>query len=369
MKKIIPILFLLLLLKPCVEAQNKKGFTIEGCIPGMKDGIVVAVLSADDNERPTLAEDTVRNGCFKLRGIVTHPTLCTLITNNLENSSKTTNGEQANIHWTYTDVFVDNVPMRVVADAYDSIPVNAPVSKHFVVEGGKVQEDFNTYNRMLIAEKEAGKETTDSVLMQLQLKFIHSNPQSTISVMLANNLLQGAYRLQREQILDLQKSIVSASQDTVRLAEFHKNLVLALRSSVNSDLVNLPLFDLEGKNRNLTEVIPKGKYVLIDFWASWCGICLMAIPDIKKVAAQYPDNFIVVGISADTNLQAWKNSIKKEKLGWEQYVLTPEGIKGLKEKYLVAGVPYYLIVDPQGKVVNSPANAEDITKKINQFCK
>ncbi|OJU50571.1 MAG: hypothetical protein BGN96_08490 [Bacteroidales bacterium 45-6] len=368
MKRIITIIVLLVLLKPCVEAQNK-GFTLEGCIPGMKDGIVVALLSAEDNERPTLAEDTVRNGCFKLRGSVPHPTLCTLITNNLENAPKTANGEQANIHWTYTDVFVDNAPMRVVTDHYDSIPVNEPVTKHFAVEGGKVQEDFNTYNRMLLTEKEKGKELSDSALMQLQIKFIHSNPQSAMSVVLANNLLQGAYRLQREQILDLQKAITSVPDDTIRLAEFRKNSALALRSAVNSDLVNLPLFDLNGKSRNLTEVIPKGKYVLIDFWASWCSICLMAIPDIKKVAARYPDNFAVVGISADTNLQAWKNSIKKEKLGWEQYLLTPEGLKGLKEKYLVAGVPYYLIVDPQGKVVNSPVNAEDITKHVNQFCK
>lgn len=368
MKKIITILLLLSIWKPSVEGQNK-GFTIEGSIPGIKDGITVALLSDESNERPTLAEDTVRNGYFKLQGNVAHPTLCTLITNNLNIVSKAKTGEEPAIHWTYTTVFVDNVPMHFHADAYDSITLDDPIGKHFVVEGGKVQSDFNAYNRMLLAQKEKGKDMTDSILMQIQMKFIHLHPESVVSVMLANNLLQGAYRLHREQILDLQKSIVSAPEDPKRLAEFRKNSNLALRSAVNSDIVDLSLYDIHGNTCKLTEVIPKGKYVLIDFWASWCSICLVGIPEIVKIATQHPDDFTVIGISSDTNTQAWKNSIRKENLSWKQYILTPEGQQGLKEKYLVAGVPYYLIVDPEGKVINSPANPEEIKNQINKLCK
>lgn len=368
MKKIIAIILLLFITKMKIDAQERS-FVIEGCIPGMKDGISISLINSETAESLLMVEDTVRNGCFKLTGRVEHPTKCCLTTNNLRILSPEEIEKGQNIKWTYTTIFVDNVPMNFEAESYDSIPVDAPIGKDFKVTGGSVQSDYNEYNLMLLAEAEKNKEVNDSILHNLQLKFIHSHPNSTVSVMLANDMLQIGYRLHKEQIIELEKAIVSAPEDPKRFVEFQKNCQTAKRSAVSSSIVNLSLHDINGKACNLTDVVPKGKYVLIDFWASWCGICLEGIPEIKNIAKQHPDDFIVIGISADTKIQAWKNSIKKEGLTWKQYILTPQGLKDFSAKYLTRGVPYYLIVNPQGNVINAPEHPEDIKNQIDTLCK
>lgn len=351
-----------------VDAQERS-FVIEGCIPGMKNGITVSLINSETTKSQVLAEDTVQNGCFKLSGSVEHPTKCCLITNNLNILSSEEFEKGQNIKWTYTNIFVDNIPMNFKAESYDSISVDTPIGEHFQMTGGTVQADYNEYNLMLLAEKEKNKEMNDSTLYNLQLKFIHSHPNSTVSVMLANDMLQIGYRLHKEQIIELEKAIVSAPEDPKRFAEFQKNCQIAKKSALSNSIVNLSLNDTNGKACNLIDVVPRGKYVLIDFWASWCSICLAGIPEIKNIAKQHPDDFVVIGISADTKTQAWKDSIKKEGLTWKQYMLTPQGLKDLSAKYLTRGVPYYLIVNPHGNVINAPGHPEDIKNQIDTLCK
>ncbi len=363
MKKNILFVLLLLIIQIKMDAQNKS-FTIESRIPGMKDGIVVCLSNSESGESEILAQDTVKNGSFRLVGSVEHPIKCCLTTNNLAILSPQEQENAQNIRWTYTDLLVDNVPMIFKAENYDSISVDEPIGKSFEITGGKVQADFNEYNRLLLAQKQLSEEEE----RKFQLDFIHSHPHSVISLMLANNLIQDGFHLQKADIVNLEKTIVSVPAAPKRLAEFRKNCQLAKRSTINSDIVDLPLTDINGKPCRLTEVVPKGKYVLVDFWASWCGICLEGIPEIKEIAKKHTKDFVVIGVSADTKIQAWKNAIIRKQLPWKQYRLTSQGIKDLMSKYLIKGVPYYIIVNPQGKVISSPEYPKEIGEQIDKLC-
>ncbi|MCD0490412.1 TlpA family protein disulfide reductase [Pedobacter sp. MC2016-14] len=94
----------------------------------------------------------------------------------------------------------------------------------------------------------------------------------------------------------------------------------------------------------------KGKYVLIDFWASWCGPCRKAIPEIKTLYSQYKEKgFEVLSVSVDTDNAAWRRAMTEEAMPWTQ-VLSPDKNKTLAD-FMIIGIPTLYLVDRDGKIV------------------
>jgi len=125
--------------------------------------------------------------------------------------------------------------------------------------------------------------------------------------------------------------------------------------------------DEKGNFKNLDQF--KGKYLLIDFWASWCGPCRQAVPKVKDLYAKYKDKgFEVVSISIDDSKKAWEKAMEEEKMPWQQW-LSPDKNETMK-KFLFSGIPTLYIVDKEGKIIGSYTGfTEDVSKKIDSFFK
>jgi thiol-disulfide isomerase/thioredoxin len=113
----------------------------------------------------------------------------------------------------------------------------------------------------------------------------------------------------------------------------------------------------------------KGKYLLVDFWASWCGPCRAAVPKVKELYAKYKDKgFDVVSISIDDNKKAWQKAMEEEGMPWQQW-LSPDKNKTM-QRFLFAGIPTLYIVDREGKIVGSYTGfTENVEKKIAELMK
>lgn len=96
----------------------------------------------------------------------------------------------------------------------------------------------------------------------------------------------------------------------------------------------------------------KGNYLLIDFWASWCGPCRQSIPKMKELYAEYhPKGFDVLSISIDKDENAWRKAMKEEKMPWQQ-LLSPDMDKTMKT-FQFSGIPTMYLIDPNGKIIRS----------------
>jgi len=117
-----------------------------------------------------------------------------------------------------------------------------------------------------------------------------------------------------------------------------------------------------GKTFTLTEVLKCNKYVLVDFWASWCGPCRKEIPNMKTVYERFHDRgFEIVSISADDNETDWLEALKEEKLPW---LNDRDGDKGICRLYSIQYYPTLYLLDNEGKVVAKDLRGDDFAKKM-----
>ena len=321
-----------------VDAQDRE-FVVKGDV-NLPDGYSVGICCHTDTAYSvSVAEGIIQNGKFLLKGKMEQAQPGTLMTNNLELVEKN-HWPTDSIRWTYTDIFLS--------------PGNIHVDKDLKVTGGQIQTDFNEYQAMPSSEDK-------------DWQFIDKHPESVVSVYLANNLLKRGYNLTTEQVSHLENTIHKVP-DNKRMEEFKQRIAYAKKTTKGGELIDLELNDINGNLCHLVDIVPKNKYVLVDFWASWCGICIGAMPEIQKLSEEYKDKFEVIGVSIDKKEDAWRKAMEKHPEPWPQYLTTANGYQDLFDKYQVGdGVPYYLILTPDGKVLNSPSTPSAVREILEKY--
>ena len=122
----------------------------------------------------------------------------------------------------------------------------------------------------------------------------------------------------------------------------------------------------EGENVKLSDF--RGKYVLLDFWASWCGPCRRENPNVVEAYNKYKDkNFTILAVSLDSSKEAWAKAVAKDALTWEQVC----DLKGWKSPiaalYGVRGIPSNFLIDPSGNIIAIKLRGEDLHKKLSEL--
>jgi len=131
-----------------------------------------------------------------------------------------------------------------------------------------------------------------------------------------------------------------------------------------------PIFEFptkEGKMVNLKEF--RGKYLVVDFWASWCGPCRNEIPHMKELYEVYKGKDIeFLSVSIDKSKNAWKKAMRQEDMAWPQ-LQAPGSGKDIMKEYQFSGIPYIILLDKEGKIVAKHLRSETLKEKLEEIFK
>ena len=342
---------------------DKDAFVIQGKIEGLKEQFIYLIHPVESGEKIDTLE--VKNGTFKIKGIVSAPNIYLLAF-----------GED----YMPIEIFLEPGKFEITGDFKDF--------DHIQVEGGTLQKTYNdfsitmnpvnesymqVFDKLTQAKNDSNFVLVDSINVLLDsikdtyyenaYQFVEKQPVSIVSAKLISEILMSFPDVDR---LD---PIVNQFDAYVKKTSYGQKIMNTLntirKTKVGTESPNFTLSDLEGNEISLEKY--RGKYVLIDFWASWCAPCRDVNPRMVSLFQKYRGKkFDMLGISIDDNLEQWKDAVIKDQLSWAQ-VVDDKNISN--QEFGIVSIPANILVDPDGIIIAKNIFGKKLETKLEEVLK
>ncbi len=364
-----------------LAAMAQKPFTINGNIKGLKTGDkVYLVYSSDENNITDSA--TVANGVFSFKGSLTDPAQGGLFLNKNPYVQRPAPGERLDALSLYIE------PGNLKLTATDSL-------KNSVITGSLVNDDAKKLKALtqpvndqlaainadflkLTEEQKKDPKVREEVgakydkiaggLKPIFMDFAKNHPKSFISLAAVGQLTSDPDQMeQAEKVFDGLSAEVKATKQGKSLAQYFGALK---KTGVGVMAMDFTQNDVNDKPVKLSDF--RGKYVLVDFWASWCGPCRQENPNVVAAYNKFKDKgFTILGVSLDDAKRggkaAWLKAIEDDKLAWTQVSDLKFWKNEVAVMYGIHSIPANFLIDPTGKIIARDLREEALQEKLDEL--
>lgn len=377
MKKIYTIAFAFLTIASC----SNNDYTIRGTVSNNHlDGKTIYKVSSvkEYGQTPAMDSTVITDGKYSFKGAVENPDYCTVYV---------TDGNMSTQPLLYAVVALEKGTINITTNengetAVSGTPFNNSYQLHNDEYSNLSKVFKDTYSKIENAKSngtELSLEIMDSlnnVISDCRHKFISvkydyvkeniNNPATWYM-----DLHNAAYS---EATLEGKKDLLKGANEYTKTTPSYKRVAEIIsileKTSVGKPFTDFTMDDKDGRKVSLSDYVGKGKYILLDFWASWCAPCRAEMPNVIDVYNKYGrDIFEVIGISLDSDKDAWINAINQLKLPWPQL----SDLKGWEsvgsKKYGITGVPATILFDKDGIIIARNLRGEELQTKLEEILK
>lgn len=361
----------IMLMTPVALLAQKGQYTIKGEI-GKLNAPAKVYLKYHTATEDFVDSSSVQNGQFEFKGTVNDPVKANLIVssatadklafyleaavikitspNSLSNakiSGSKINDDNENFKIAMKP---SDLKMKAFMDEFNALPPEKQKDE-------TVRAPFNVRYEAIGKEKETAT-----------LEFIKANPTAFVSIDAIKSY--GGSIPEYSKVAPLFNSLSSDVKNTTAGKEYAASLEILRATRIGEIAPDFTQNDPDGKPVKLSDF--RGKYVLIDFWASWCGPCRGENPNVVKAYNQYKDkNFTILGVSLDNGngKQNWLNAIKKDGLTWTHVSDLKGWDNAVSRLYGIRSVPQNVLLDPNGKIIAKNLRGKALEDKLAEILK
>ncbi len=347
--------------------DRQASYSITGTIDIAECEGEIAVLEINDQPQDTVV---VTNGKYRFEGHVGQPELGTI----------TIEGK----HYIRIEVALDNAAINVHTDTEGWNSVSGTPDNDRLQQFNEAKRTpeakLRKANRALYAAKAEGKLTNEQKksLTEQVAQYREEVFRITFHFVKDNINNPGAWRqlytcavaMPEEKQREL---FAGANERTAQLpivVQIKERIRALSNTAVGQPFVDFRMLDPDGREVALSDYVGKGKYVLIDFWASWCKGCIAEIPNIEAAYAKYKNRGLqVVGISFDGSRKAWMDSLKKLNMPWPQMFDGKGWATPAAKLYGLSSIPHIILLDKEGKIIARGIRGEELQGKLAELLK
>lgn len=291
----------------------------------------------------------------------------------------------------YVQLKGTRINVSVFADGGDNIKISGDLKElaDIQISGSKSQAEYDQFKietkefddelSVLFDEyRAARKEKDEAKISEVEPKidaiydakndfiydYIIKNPKSFVSayVAMSNNYNYDLEQL--ETIADGFDASLASSSNVIKLKERVASLQ---KVAIGEQFTDFTQNDVNGEPFTMSSIVGEN-YILIDFWASWCGPCRAENPNVVAVYNDYKDKgFDVIGVSLDKTKEAWLKGIEDDKLTWHHVSDLAYWKNEVAQTYAVNSIPHSILIDPSGKIIAKNLKGEELRAKIAEL--
>ncbi|MFM2360410.1 MAG: hypothetical protein RLY16_2403 [Bacteroidota bacterium] len=330
-----------------VEVAKPAGFAIEAAVTGYPDGTGVTLLNGQTGQPE--AETTLKDGKFSFSGRVETPDFRVILFNKKP---------------PYITLFLDNSSVKITGDK-DAIERAAVVGSPSHVQFEQFNQSLLPY-RQLFGENAAVTEPEAQKAREVITDFVTKNPTSYVSPLAVIRFSQiTSDILATEKLYNLLGVNVKESPMAGYVLQ---QITDGKRNAIGTIMPDFTQADTSGNAFTLSSL--RGKYVLVDFWASWCRPCRQENPNVVASYEKYKNkNFTVLGVSLDKAKNAWLEAIKMDGLNWPQVSDLQGWANAVAQQFQIQSIPQNFLLDPEGRIIGKNLRGEALERKLSEVIK
>lgn len=335
-----------------LSCQEHNEYHIVGRLENIPDSTIIDLFRQYENVGSRIASDTIFNGVFSFSDSIGDEIL--------QMSLMLRDRKQ---YYGSCDIWVSKSDIKVtgkgkyLSEWRASSNLKEQIAQNLLLDHNKaLRIKIDSLQLILSSARQSGLkvrneiDSINEIISQKELTYIETNYNSLPAVIALYKLSQFTDSVKQRTIKEIINKMDTLYANTLYGEGIKNSLIRVIPINVGDKFIDIYAHDLNGQSHLLSDF--NDKYILLDFWSMACYPCILAAPEMREVSEKYKNELNIIGLNLDTRKNLWEEATRRDSITWINLSDGKGVFGGAYHKYRINGFPTYILIDPQGIIVD-----------------